>query len=317
MRYPGLIVAWVIMFPIIKLLELFGRWPSAMTHGMARSMGKFGDYVPDADDVLICSYFKSGTNWTMHIAVQIAWRGQASFDHIHDLVPWPELPDRMRYAVPVTDDSVRRGSPTGLRVIKTHLPLEKIPFVSPARYIWVVRDPKDVFVSSYHFVRSTMLGPLMPSVQKWLDLFLSGDTPLGSWAGHLQGGWLNRHRDNLLFLTYEEMKADLPGTVDRMARFMGVDLTPEEQGRVVEQTSYTYMKENAHKFDVPGGGAPWASGSGAMIRRGRAGSSHELLSDTDQCRIDDYWRAELNSMNSDFPYGEAFTLACSSRDQSP
>lgn len=317
MRYPSLLLAYGLLFPLIKLLELFGRWPRAISRGMQRMMGKFGSYVPDSHDVLICSYFKSGTNWTMHIAVQIAWRGQARFDHIHDLVSWAELPERMRYTVPITDDSVWQRSPTGLRVIKTHLPMEKLPYNDSARYIWVVRDPKDVFVSSYHFVRSTMLGPLMPPVEKWLDLFLSPDTPLGSWAGHLQGGWQNRRRENLLFLTYEEMKRDLPGTVARMARFMGVELSPAEQELVVQQTSYAHMKAFAHKFDVPGGGAPWASGAGAMIRRGRAGASQELISAAEQRRIDDYWRAELVQLKSDFAYDEVFAAAGRVPDQSP
>lgn len=317
MRYPGLLFAWTLLFPLIKLLELCGRWPQAISHGMQRMMGKFGSHRPDNHDVLICSYFKSGTNWTMHIALQIAWRGEARFEHIHDLVPWAELPERMRYTVPITDDSVWQRSPTGLRIIKTHLPLEKMPYNTSARYIWVVRDPKDVFVSSYHFVRSTMLGPLMPSVQKWLDLYLSPDTPLGSWAGHLQGGWQNRRCDNVLFLTFEEMKQDLAGVVTRMADFMGVELTPAAQVRVVQQTSYAHMKTIAHKFDVPGGGAPWASGPGAMIRRGQAGTSHELISADDQHRIDEYWRAELDRLDCDFPYNEAFVTARQRRVQSP
>ena len=96
----------------------------------------------------------------------------------------------------------------------------------------------------------------------------------------------------------------------------GVDLTPDELDRVVEQTSYIHMKTIAHKFDVPGGGAPWASGHGAMIRRGQAGGSHELISAADQSRIDDYWRAKLDRLGSDFPYDEAFAVATSGRDQS-
>ena len=167
-----------------------------------------------------------------------------------------------------------------------------------------MRDPKDVFVSSYHFMRSVALGPAMPSVANWLDTYLSPDTPLGSWAAHLQSCWAIRDRPNVLFLTYEQMRADLPAAVDKIAALMGVGLTAEERAAVIAQSTFEHMKKVGSKFDATG--LPWASSRGAMLRRGERGKSGELISAADQRRIDDYWRAELRKLGSDFPYDEAF-----------
>jgi hypothetical protein len=292
-----------VYWPVSKLFRK--RWPRWVTRTLTKAMTRFPqDYTPTPDDVLICSYYKSGTNWTMQIAVQIAHHGHAEFEHIHDLVPWPDMTLRAGYAIPLADDRPRRAAPTGLRVIKTHMAMDALPYSPEARYICVVRDPKDVFVSSYHFTRAMVLGPLMPSVEAWLSTFLSPDAALGSWARHVASGWRLRDRRNVLFLTYESMRADLPKAVDRIAAFMGVVLTRDERAAVIEQSTFAYMKKIGHKFDAPG--APWASPAGSMMRRGESGQSAELLSAEQQRRIDDYWRAELVRLECDFPYDAAF-----------
>jgi hypothetical protein len=299
-----LIVA--IYWPVSKLFAK--RWPRWVTRTITKMMTRFPrDYAPKAHDVLVCSYYKSGTNWTMQIAVQIAHRGRGEFEHIHDLVPWPDMTMRAGVAIPLDDDAPQRSAPTGLRVIKTHVALDALPYSQAARYICVVRDPKDVFVSSYHFTRAMVLGPLMPSVEAWLDTYLSQDTALGSWARHVASGWRLRDSGNVLFLTYESMRTDLPAAVDKIAAFMGVALAADERAAVIERSTFAYMKKIGHKFDAPG--APWARPEGSMMRRGESGQSAELISAEQQRLIDDYWRAELTRLDCDFPYDAAFARA--------
>lgn len=290
-------------WPFAKLFAK--QWPRFVTRTMTKVLSGFPrDFVASTSDVLVCSYYKSGTNWTMQIAVQIAHRGGAEFGHIHEVVPWPDVPRAARFAVPLDDDGPRSSAPTGLRIIKTHLALDSLPYSPAARYICVVRDPKDVFVSSYHFTRAMILGPLMPTVDAWLEAFLSPDTPLGSWARHLASAWRARDRGNVLFLTYESMRADLPAAVDAIAAFMGVELAEHERAAVIERAAFSHMKSIQHKFDSAG--SPWTNSQGSMLRRGESGSSAELISREQQLRIDDYWRGELARLECDFPYEVAF-----------
>jgi hypothetical protein len=209
-----------------------------------------------------------------------------------------------RYAVPLDDAGPARSAPTGLRIIKTHMALDALPFSPAGRYICVVRDPKDVFVSSYHFTRALIMGTLMPSVEAWLDTFLSPDAAIGPWAKHVASGWRLRGRSNVLFLTYESMRADLPAAVDKIAEFMGVALSTEERAAVIERSSFAYMKKIEHKFEAPG--APWANAKGSMMRRGTSGGSGELITAEQQQRIDAYCRAELERLGCDFPYDSVY-----------
>jgi len=260
----------------------------------------FEGYLPTANDVFVCSYFKSGTNWTMQIAHQIANRGQGRYEHIHDVIAWPDAPIK-ELAVSLSAGYPRAQSKTGFRVIKTHSEAPTVPYDEQAKYICVVRDPKDVFVSSYFYVRSIILGNLMPSVSTWLDIFLSDSAMHGEWANFLQGYWQWRNHSNVLFLTFEDMKDDLPGVIRRIATLMCVTLTPDEFERVLYFSSYNHMKSIDHKF-TPGRISPFSLPKGHMIRSGNKGNSSELLTPAQQARISEHCRRSLQNLGCDFPY---------------
>lgn len=310
LRIPATAAAQVLLCPLLWLLQQT-PWalPAYQALGrrleLTRTRGtSFGAYRPDAHDVLVCSYGKSGTNWSLQIAYQIAHLGNGKFNHIHEVVPWPDELAR-GYSVALDDPAPRENSPTGLRIIKTHLPLSSIPYTPEARFLCVVRDPKDVVVSGYHFFRAVLLGPLMPPITIWVEHFLSGESALGCWARHLHGYWEARHRPNLLFLRYEEMLQDHPGTVDRIAALMGVSLSEEQRARVVAASSFAHMRAIDHKF-YPGLVSPLGSPDGRMMREGRSRASSSLLTPEQQHRIDTACRGALQALGSTFPYDEAF-----------
>lgn len=260
----------------------------------------FTGYTPTAQDVVVCSYFKSGTNWAMHMAYQVAERGEGEFEDILDVIPWVDCPAQAT-TVALADPRPVARSRSRLRAIKTHARAQFVPYNETAKYICVVRDPKDVVVSSYHFFGSMLLGPLLPTVETWVRHCTSAGVVFHPWAEFTAGYWAWRDRPNVLFLTYEELQDDPAGTIRRMARLLGVELTAAEVERVRERTSFAHMKAIDHKF-YPGEVTPFARPGGSMIRRGRKGASGELLTADQQARIDATCRADLQALGSDFPY---------------
>jgi hypothetical protein len=317
----GVVVDYV-MRPLIKYNERRGKAVRLMSqvarrnHERMRKNNPLRGYVPGPQDVFVMTFAKSGTNWMMQIAHQLIHHGKGEYGHLHDVVPWPDtlaMPAPLRkYAIQLEDATHWRDAPEPLRVIKTHFNWDMLPHSDQAKYIAVIRDPKDVFVSNYCFVRDSVYGRAMPSVETWFQLFLSGDFPLGgSWAVNTAGYWAERHRSNVLIASFKEMKRDLRGTVKSVARFLNVDVDEDVIDEVCRRSSFEYMRAADRKFAM-GKLIAWRK-PGAMIRKGSQGGSSELLTPAQQRQIDEYFIAELARLGSDFPYAEF----CELRERGP
>lgn len=301
-----------IIRPVVWGLERVGVAPRVLgsfgagQQRLVAARNPFRNYVPTEHDVFVATYIKSGTNWMMQIAHQLACHGQGEYEHIHCVVPWPDtkiMGPMRRYAIPVEDDSVWMASPEQKRVIKTHFNWELLPYSEKARYISVIRDPKDVFVSSYFFfVKSGAVGAGL-SVDTWFELFLSEKFPMwGSWAVNTASYWAQRHRSNVLIVSFKSMKHDLRATVRQVADFLDMRVSDEVIDRVAKRSSFEYMRRIDDKFRV-WKMIPWGREI-TMIRKGVQGGSSELLSLERQRQVDDYFMAELKRLGSDFPYEE-------------
>ncbi|MEM7117228.1 MAG: sulfotransferase domain-containing protein, partial [Chloroflexota bacterium] len=159
------------------------------------------------------------------------------------------------------------------------------------------------FVSSYHFLEALFLGQTIPSVETWLDLFLSKYSAQGIWHEFVASWWALRHEPNVLFMTYESMKADAGQAIEKVAEVMGVELTAVQLTNIQHLSSFAHMKSIEEKF-YPPIVSPLYQPGGTMIRKGQTGTASELLSPAQQQRIDDYCRAGLQALGSDFPYDE-------------
>ncbi|MCB9761089.1 MAG: sulfotransferase domain-containing protein [Alphaproteobacteria bacterium] len=270
----------------------------------------FEGYVPDEHDLIVASFPKSGTNWTLQLTAQLLGGGEVDFEHIHDVVPWPDGPVSL-------DAALHRRPTTGMRAIKTHLPAEDIPLDDRARYIVVMRDPKDVYVSAYHFfggVARGIIGTFL-TPEAWYKRFLAAKGPMNNWADFAAGWWALRDRENVMILTYAQLKADPAAALERIAAFTDTPLSPELKASVLERSGFAWMKAHEDRFMpvLP----HWRGAPGTMLRAGKRGGAREMLDDAQRAQIDATMRARLLELGSDLPYdalfGERATDSSSSR----
>lgn len=261
-------------------------------------------YQPTEHDVFVATFAKSGTNWAMQMCQQIAHRGAADFEHIHDVVSWPEA--SMPGIIAFDNLGPLHASPTARRVIKTHLPIPPVPYAPEAHYVALIRDPKEVVVSSYHFLLGMWGVRDKVTPAEWVKLWTTPNLIGTAWALHTACYWDLRDRPNVVVRTYGQAKADLPGTIDAIAACMHVELTAEERAKVIERSSLAYMKANSAKFDPPEPPLVKADQRPIMVRRGETGKSDELINAREQAQIDAFCREQLIRVGSDFPYDELF-----------
>ncbi|XP_027732450.1 bile salt sulfotransferase [Vombatus ursinus] len=227
------------------------------------------EFVVKNTDVIVVTYPKSGTNWVIEIISLIHSKGDTTWVQsipIFERSPWVE--------VKASQPLLCKKEQNGPRFYSSHLPIWLFPksyFQSKAKIIYVMRNPKDVIVSLYHFTKVLKCFETAESVSQMIKMFSQGTVPFGSWFDHTCG-WLSlRGNENFLILTYEELLQDLWGNVEKICHFLGTKLKEEEVNLVVKNASFSAMKANkmSNYSILPDEIMDHSQGS--MLRKGIAG----------------------------------------------
>lgn len=227
-----------------------------------------------SDDIFVVTYPRSGTTW-MQFALYVLARGpQLEFDHISQVAPWFER--SLALGERSAADFEALPSP---RVFKSHLPFRWLP--RGARYLYIVRDGRDVAVSYYHLYRSHL--GFRGDFEAFYRRFLAGELQYRSWFKHVAGWRAVADRADVQLLRYEQLKRDLTGALHTVNRFWSIGADAERIAQAVELASFESMKKLQDKFDhATGEILRRGLRPGRFIRHGRSGEGTKTLSEQQQ-----------------------------------
>jgi len=237
-----------------------------------------------ADDTFLVSYPKSGNTWMRFLIANLLQQNPpVGLLGADCLIPSVDAKSKKFF-----DDMM---SP---RVIKSHFSF--IPAYK--RVIYVVRDPRDVVMSQYHYQikRGVLEGGA--SLDGFVQRFLKGEVcPYGSWGDNV-GSWTATRRDdpNFLLLRYEDMLADVTTGATKISNFLGFGQDAPRIATAVERSSL----ENMRKVEKAEG-KKWDSTKGtrqdmSFFRSAKSGEGRATLSRESIERIEKAWGPLMQSV---------------------
>ncbi|XP_030629938.1 sulfotransferase family 2, cytosolic sulfotransferase 2 [Chanos chanos] len=205
------------------------------------SLKYYEDFVFREDDILIVTFPKSGTTWMQEIVPLIVSEGDLT--PVHTVPNWDRVPWLEEHRAIILNLE-QKPSP---RIFATHYQydmMNKSFFKVKPRVIYVMRNPKDVFTSSYHYygMASYMVNP--GTTDEFLEKFLDGKIMFGSWFDHVKG-WLNaKDQDHISYIAYEDLILDLKGSISKISQFLGKSLSEEVTEKIAYHCTFKVMKQN-------------------------------------------------------------------------
>lgn len=231
------------------------------------------------DDIVVCTALKTGTTWMLRI-LSLLVHQDTKVDSQVMKTPWPD------YRLFDIEQEVKEmDAIQHRRFIKTHIPLDGLPYNEKVKYINVTREMHDAFFSLQNhwsilteenlaskdkhggkpFPRFEDAGDVH---QRWKDwLTRSGGFeweqdgyPFWSMFNYVESFWPYRKLPNILMVHFTDLLNDLEGQMRRVARFVGIEVPEERWAALAEAATFNSMKKDLKtlqpKFDkmFKGGG---------------------------------------------------------------
>ncbi|KAH7965336.1 hypothetical protein HPB49_006081 [Dermacentor silvarum] len=191
---------------------------------------------PDNGDVVIAGYPNSGTKTVaivLHLLTHGARQAQGAAVGM-GLAPQP--PANMAASMAATT-AARLVVNTSLiewkgkevesmklpRLLCTHLPYAKLNINPQAKYIYMLRNPKDccacAFDDAVTFPQDYDFGE--GRFNDFLELFLRGSVHGNDYFRHVFSWWAHRHEPHVMFVVLEDLRMESRAHVERVLNFVG------------------------------------------------------------------------------------------------
>ena len=251
-------------------------------------------------DIVISTAYKAGTTFTQTIVGHLLFWESELPEVLLEASPWIEMRRR-----PIQEVRELLEAQTHRRFLKSHVALDGIPYRDDLSYIYVGRDPRDVFISLWNHYRNHVPkffsdlngvpnrvgGPLPPCPDDihvfWHDWITRGwfewendGYPYWSLLHHAQTWWTYRTLPNLLCLHYADLLADLEGEVRRIAGFLGIEHSDEAFAEIAEACRFESAKKNADRI-VGDMSESFRDGNQTFFHRGTNGRWKSVLTRDD------------------------------------
>jgi len=255
-----------------------------------------------AGDIVISTPPKCGTTWTQRICSLLILQTTELELPLSILSPWVDMLTR-----PLAEVIADLEGQQHRRFIKTHTPLDGLPWDPRVTYICVARDPRDVALSwdghianadvpALFAAREAAVGnediqemlekglpemPATPAERFWL--WVDDDEPvegapssLRGVLNHLESFWKRRHEPNIVLLHYHDLKGDLDGQMRALAATLGIAIEEKMWPQLVEAATFETMRAGADRI-VPGSTESIWQSNRQFFRSGESGQWRELL----------------------------------------
>ena len=228
---------------------------------------RWNAYAPRTGDIVIATFPKCGTTWTQRIVDLLVFQNTDPRP-VSTTSVWLDS----RIFTSLAEDVETLQAQQHRRFIKSHLPFDGLPIYEGVNYIHVARNGRDAFMSWHnHVLGFTPEGlrrigavaaadPDLPSAPAAAapptdpHLFFQGwiaqaEAEAGVGPGQDLGFfdfentyWIERRRDNLLMVHYNDLKADLCGEMRRISEFLDIN-TPDQRLRgLADAAGFDNMK---------------------------------------------------------------------------
>ena len=131
------------------------------------------------------------------------------------------------------------------------------------------------------------------SFDTFCSLFKNSHLPFGSYWSMLKSFSKLRTNLNVLTLWYEDMLADMTGTIETLASFLGYGLTKEQQLAIAEFVKFDDYKQNCQL----GNKSMWNEGEGHFIRKGKVGDWKNYMKEEMTQEWDEWIKEEVDRLN--------------------